>query len=54
MLIDSLSDGPVNIDWDYPVENNENSKEENLKKQGKKMKRKIAKIMNKKLNNLCY
>lgn len=36
MFIDALNDGPVNIDWDYPVEKEENSKEENSKKQGKK------------------
>jgi len=43
MLIDSLSDGPVNIEWDYPAEKDENLKEENPKKQGKKNEKKNSK-----------
>ena len=42
MLIDSQNDGPVTIDWDYPNEKVEESKEKNQKK-GKNEKNKANK-----------
>ena len=32
MLVDSQNDGPVTIDWEYPNEKVEESKEKNQKK----------------------
>ena len=39
MLIDSVNDGPVTIDWDYPCEKEEDSKEKNQNQNQKNQKK---------------